>query len=121
MHPILETIQISGIITPGDTYIFSAEKELGWDPGPVDHMYVLTRDEEILPALEMELCIILGECYELKKFIRWSQILEGCYEFRFQCIDKAANKAIGYSLFLYRLSTVSEKLAWAKTLLIDSD
>src|SRR6202012_2843280 len=105
MHPILKNIHISGIINPGGTYIFSAEKEHGWDPGPIDHMYVLTRDEDIIPALEMELCIILGECYELRKFTKWSQILEGCYEFRFQCIDKAANNAAGYSLFLHRLST----------------
>lgn len=121
MHQILQNIHISGIIAPGDTYLFSAEKEPGWDPGPIDQMYVLTRDEDILPALEMELCMILGNCYEVRRFIRWSQILDDCYEFRFQCFDKEEKKETGYSLFLHRLSSFREKLAWAQTLLIDSN
>jgi hypothetical protein len=120
MHEVLKHIPISGIIAPGETYIFSAEKEYGWDPGPVDHMYVITRDEEILPALDMELCLILRDCYELRKFIRWAEVLEGCYEFRFRCFDKAANKEIGYSLFLQRLATFADKLSWARSLLIDN-
>ena len=121
MHPIFQNIQISGLISPGETYLFSAEKEQGWDPGPIDQMYILNRDEDILPALEMELCIILGNCYELKKFIKWSEILDGCYEFRFLCFDKEELTETAYSLFLHRLSSFSEKLAWAQNLLIDSN
>lgn len=121
MHPILQNIHITGIIAPGDTYIFSAEKEAGWDPGPLDQLYVLTRDEDIVPALEMELCLILGNCYELRRFIRCAQILDGCYEFRFQCFDKEEERETTYSLFLYRLASFREKLAWAQGLLIDSN
>jgi hypothetical protein len=112
MNQELAKISVKGLVKPGCMYTFLAEKENGWDPGPIDQLYVITREEEIVPALEMELCLILGECYELRKFIKWSQILEDCYEFRFRCWDKAANEEIGYSLFLYRLSSFSEKLAW---------
>lgn len=114
MHAQLAAIPVSGMINPGDIYIICAEKDLGWDPGPIELMYVITRDEDILPALEMEICIFLGQCYELRQFIKCSEILEDCYEFRFRCIDKAENREVGYSLFLHRLSSFSEKLAWAK-------
>lgn len=114
MHPLLAGIPVTGLIRPGHVYVFCAEKEHGWDPGPIDQQYVITREEDILPALEMELCMILAGCYELRKFIRCAEVVEGCYEFRFRCWDKAANEEIGYSQFLYRLANLEEKLAWAR-------
>jgi hypothetical protein len=114
MHPVLASIPVTGIILSGHFYVFCAEKDPGWDPGPIDQLYVITREEDILPALELELCMILAECYELRQFIRCAEILDGCHEFRFHCWDKAANKEIGYSLFLHRLPTLAEKLAWAR-------
>jgi hypothetical protein len=114
MHQVLENISLSGIIAPGDVYILSAEKYQGWDPGPIDEMYILTHDEDLLPAFEMELCIFLADLYEPRKLIKWGEILDGCYEFRFLCYDKTDEKEIGYSLFLHRLPTFSEKLACVK-------
>jgi hypothetical protein len=114
MHPVLASIPVTAIIQPGHIYVFCAEKERGWDPGPIDQLYVITRDEDILPALEMELCMILADWYELRHFVRCKEVLDDCYEFRFCCLDIAANKEIGYSLFLHRLSSLSEKLKWAR-------
>lgn len=114
MHPLLANIPVTGLILPGEVYVLCAEKHQGWDPGPIDQQYVITRDEDILPALDMELCLFLADCYELRQFIRCAQILDDCYEFRFRCWDKAANEEIGYSLFLHRLPGLAEKLAWAR-------
>ena len=121
MHPLLENISLPGIIAPGDTYIITAEKEQGWDPGPVDYMYVLTNDQEILPALDMELCIILADSYKLRRFVKWAEILDGVYEFRFICLDKETGVEVAYSLFLHRLRSFPEMLAFVKDLLIDSN
>ncbi|HEV2479739.1 MAG TPA: hypothetical protein VGS79_08735 [Puia sp.] len=46
---------------------------------------MITRDEDILPALELELCMILADCYELREFVRCAEVIDDCYEFRFRC------------------------------------
>jgi hypothetical protein len=114
MHPVLASIPITAIIQPGHIYVLCTEKQNPFDPFPIDKLYVIPRDEDILPALEMEFCLVLTDWYELRHFIRCKEVLDDCYEFRFRCWDKAANKEVGYSLYLQRLSTFAEKLAWAR-------
>ena len=108
MHPVIAAIPAMHILQPGGMYIISPEKGNIWDRIPIDWLYVITRDEEILPALHMEMCVFVAELYELKGFVKWSEVLVDCYEFRFRCLDKAANREIGYSLFLHRLQTFKE-------------
>jgi hypothetical protein len=110
MHQVLASIPVTGIIKPGQIYVLFAEREYGWDLDFIDQLYVITRDEDILPALELELSMLHPHWYELRHFIRCTEVLVDCYEFRFCCWGKSANKDIGYSLFLQRLSTFSEKL-----------
>jgi hypothetical protein len=114
MHPVLAPIPVTGIIQPGHTYVLSTEKQNPWDPFPIDRLYVILRDEDILPAVELEFSSVLAHRYELRHFIRCEEVWDDCYEFRFRCWDKAVNKEVGYSLFLLRLPTFAEKLARAR-------
>lgn len=119
MNEILKNIPTSGIITPGDIYIVSSN-DRGFDPGPTEFLYILTRDEDILTALELELCIVLGDMYDLRMFISSGRVEDGSHEFRFLCREKGRNEEVKHSIFLHRLSTLSEQLTWAKTCLTDS-
>jgi len=120
MNEILKNIPISGIITSGEIYILNPEGDPRHNPGPIEFIYTLTCDEHILPALELEFCI-LDELYALRKFCRYGEILDGVYEFHFRCYDKEGEEEVGYSMFLHRLSTLSQQQALFKHLLNDSE
>lgn len=107
MKSILKDISVPNIITPGDMYILHKSKNSWHEPGPIIHMYFIKSDEEIMPAIGME---ISYSDYELKKFIGWDRVSSSCVEFKFLIYDSEAEKEVEYSIFLHRIKTVPEAL-----------
>ena len=114
MNAILASIPVTGIIRPGQAYILNSCDDHGMDHGPIDTMYIIARDEDIISALELEWCLVLPEMFQLTAFVRCAEVAEDVYEFRFRCIHVAYNMEIGYSLYLHRIMTFQEQVKWAR-------
>jgi hypothetical protein len=108
MHKSFEGVSVSGIVKPGEIYIFCDNLERGWQPEPLDFLYTIRSEAEILPALDMEMKI-LSDTYVLKKYLRFKKISDDCHEFRMLCYDEEGIKVF-FSLYLQRIFSFEEKL-----------
>ena len=116
MNSLLKDVSVSGIINQGHVYILEEFLSRDCELGPIGYLFILTQEEQILPALDMTMCTILAETYELKQFLGCFKISENCYEFKMFCMDKGDDIEVEYSLYLHRLMTFEEKLAWVKAI-----
>lgn len=66
MNKALIGVSITGIIEPGQLYILGENRDRGWNPEPLDCLFCIREDKEILEALDMDYSIILAETCELK-------------------------------------------------------
>ena len=53
MRNAFRGISVSGIIKPGNIYIFESRQNREWDAGPIEYMYIIRQEEEILAAIEL--------------------------------------------------------------------
>jgi len=121
MNEVIKTIPTSGIVSPGEVYIFDERPDRAHSPDPIKYLYVIKREEEILPALEMEFCIVLAGEYELRQFLGWRKISADCQECKLICYDKVEETEVDYFLYLHRIMTFEEKLARVKELFLGMD
>jgi hypothetical protein len=115
MNKLFDGIVVTGIVIPGETYIFSENASPGHDPGPLRFLYVIRRDEEILQAVEMEFCIVLAEMYELRKFLGIRRLSGDCYELRCRCFERQLKQVENVRLYLHRVRTFKERLEEVNT------
>jgi hypothetical protein len=118
MNKLFDGVSVVGIVVPGETYIFSEKASPGWDPGPISFLYLIRKDEEVLTALEMELCTVLAEMYEVKKFLGMRRRTKDCYEFRCRCFEKELEQVENVCLYLHRVKTFEERLEEVKALFL---
>ncbi len=114
MNSKFDGVSTAGIIKPGDLYIIYEQADRGWDPGPIEFIYAIRKDEDILAALDMELSIVMAEYYELKRFVGVTKISDDCHEFRMFIHDKEDDKDREWSLYLHRITPFEEKLEETK-------
>ena len=107
MHKSFEGISLSGIVKPGEIYIFCDNRDKGWQPEPLNLLYTIRSDAEILPALDMEMKV-LADIYLFKKYLGFQKISEDCHEFRMLCNDDEGIKT-KFSLYLHRIFSFEEK------------
>src|SRR5882724_978329 len=107
MGKSFKSIPEAGIFKPGDLYIFYEDKDPGYDPGPIEFMYFIRSEDEIMPALRMEIEQVLW--FRLKNFLGCTKISDTCYELKMECYDPEEGD-IQYSLFLHRIKTVQETM-----------
>jgi hypothetical protein len=119
MNSKFEGVSTAGIINPGDLYIIFEEPNRGGDPGPIDFIYAIRKDEDILPALDMEMCMMMAESYELIRFEGVTRISSDCHEFKMFVYDKEDDEEREWSLYLHRIVTFEEKLQAAKELFLE--
>jgi hypothetical protein len=115
MNKLFDGIVVTGIVIPGETYIFSESASPAYDPGPLNLLYVIRKDEEILQAVEMEFCTVLTEMYDLRKFLGIRRLSDDCYEFRCRCFEKQLKQLENVCLYLHRVRTFKERLEEVKT------
>jgi hypothetical protein len=118
MNKLFDCVSVVGIVVPGEIYIFSEKASPGWDPGPINYLYVIQKDEEVLPALEMEFCTVLAGIYEVKKFLGMRRLTDDCYEFRTRCLEREVQEEEDCCLYLHRLRTFKERFDEVNTLYI---
>jgi hypothetical protein len=108
MHKSFEGVSVSGIVKPGEIYIFCDNLERGWQPEPLDYIYTIKSEAEILPALDMEMKI-LADTYVLKKYLRSRKISDDCHQVKMLCYDEEGIEFV-FSLYLQRIISFEEKL-----------
>jgi len=109
MHKLFQGLSVSGIVRPGHIYLFCDNLERGWHPEAVDFLYTIRSDDEVLPALDMELKI-LSDIYELKKYFGFTKISDDCYQFSMLCYERELGSKNRFSLYLQRIVSFEEKL-----------
>jgi hypothetical protein len=110
MHPNLNGITTEGLIRPDETYIITEFEERGHLVDPLDIMYIIKSEDEIVPALEMQMFIILKSFYDFKAYLGCEKMSDDCYAFKMQCVDKADEEDCICYLYLHRLTTFKERL-----------
>jgi hypothetical protein len=110
MHSALKDVTVTGIIKPGDVYIFHTDSENTAQIDQLNYMYVIMRDEQILPALEMETCLVIAEDYELKQFLGIHKISRDCYEFKILAYNKPERQDEERCYYLHGVQSFEEKL-----------
>ena len=115
MNELFDRLSVVGIVVPGETYIFSEMANRGGDPGPISYLYVIRKDEEILPALEMEYCTVLADMFEIRRFLGMRKLTDDCYEFRTRCFEKEAKEEQDCCQYLHRVRTFKERLEEVNT------
>jgi hypothetical protein len=116
MGKAIDMACFTGIIKPGDIFILCEEADPGADAGPIEYMYSIRSIEEIAPAVEMVMEIILAEMYEYKHFLGVRKKDCQIYEILLMCYDKAGEEEINYSLYLHKIQTFEENLRDVKQL-----
>jgi hypothetical protein len=110
MHRTLQGISTSGIITPGEIYVLIECESGSYGLDSLEFLYVITSEEEILTAIEMEICIVMAEDYTLKAFLGISKISADCHQFKMSCYYKPDRRRVEYSFYLHRITTFKENL-----------
>jgi hypothetical protein len=106
MESVLRPIDEGGIVNPGDIYILH-DREEKWDPGPIEYMYFIRGEEELMPALKREIEYIME--YTIFSFLGWTKISENCIEFLVSCYNPEEG-CIEYSIYLHRIRSLEETL-----------
>ena len=110
MDFLLIGLSFKGIIRLGEVYIFSETKDRAYEMEPLDMAYVIQSDDEIAPALNMEIFDVMYGVYEFKKFIGYEQLTDDCYRFRMLCYEFRQRKRCVYTLYLHRVMKFCERL-----------
>lgn len=106
MNHILDPIVEAHIFDPGDIYVFLSYEDPGYDPGPLEFMYFIRREDDIMPALELEAEHYMW--YKIKEYLSCTRVSESCFEFRMRCFDPEEDDDIIYSLYLHRIKTLQD-------------
>jgi len=114
MNKIFDEVSVAGIVSPGDIYIFCDDQERGSAPGPLEYLYIIRNEKEILRALDMELCIVMAEYFEPIKFLGVRKVNASCHEFNMLCYDRKSNEELKYTLYLQRIQSFEESLIQVK-------
>jgi hypothetical protein len=114
MNKKIDPACLAGIIKPGEVYILNEEDSSEGDPGPIEYLYTIRCTDEIAPAIEMEMDIVMAEYYEYKEFLGVKKECENCYRFTLLCYDKKEEKEIEYLIYLHRICAFEEMLVDTK-------
>lgn len=110
MNELFKDVDVVGIIKPGESFFLVPEDER---EGDLDYcwQYLISRDEDILRALELEMCYMLREWYEPLRFLRMVKLSEDTYEFTAWVYFKDEKKEGEASMYLQRVRTFEEEYA----------
>jgi len=116
MNKIFKEASVAGIIEPGHLYIFDDCSNRGFSPEPIEYLFSISEDKEILQALDMEFCIVLAEDYEVRDFLGVRKINRNCHEFKVLCYEKKEQREVRLRLYLHRIQSFRECLSKTKRL-----
>lgn len=103
----LDSISLNEIVVPGAKYVFSSERDSSSYADPINLLYVIEKDREILPAIKLEISLV-DEMYEDVKFLGISKISDDCHEFQFECKDIDTKEKAMYLLYLHKIQSFAE-------------
>ena len=110
MNKIFNGVSVVGIIEPGQLYIIADSPDRGTSPEPINYLYCIREEREILEAMDMEFCIVQAETYEAKQFLGFRKVNRNCHEFKVLCIEKDGGKKVQMKFYLHRLLSFEENL-----------
>jgi hypothetical protein len=106
MENLLKELHDANIFASGHVYIFYETGNPEWDPGPIEFMYFIRSEDEIVPALKLEAEYTME--LEIRKYLGCAKISEGCFEFKMLCFNSAENREEEFSCYLHRIRTTEE-------------
>jgi hypothetical protein len=112
MNKLFKDVSVTGIIEGDNIYILHDWSDRSSKPEPIEYLFTIRHEAEILPALDMAICTELAEDYELREFLGWEKFSKDCYVFKMRCLDKQEDVEVEYSLYLHRIMSLAEKQAW---------
>lgn len=122
MKPVFKDLSFADIFEPGQCYLLIEESSRDADLVPLEHIYVIQKEEQIVEALEIEMNIILlAMAYEVLAFAGVKRKTKDCHEFKMFCYDRKKQKTCYYRLYLQRLRSVEEEREKAEESFEDDD
>ena len=110
MNKVFQEVDLSNSVIPKEVYILTKhERKLQTDE--VAALYTIESDSQLLEALDMDLHLINGDKYELRKFLGINAIGADTHLIRLLCYDKLLCVNIIVRYFLHRIITFREELA----------
>jgi len=116
MNKVFNKVSIEGIVEPGQLYIFDGCRDRGSYLEPIEYLFCVKENNEILLALDMEYSIVLAETCELIEFIGFRKVNRNCHEFKFLGYEKDTGKKAKRTLYLHRILPFNEYLTKMKRL-----
>jgi len=103
MNKVFNNVSIEGIVEPGQLYIFDGCRDRGYSPEPIECLFCVKEDKEILLALDMEYSIVLAETCQLMEFLGFRKVNRNCHEFKLLVYEKDTGENIKRTLYLHRI------------------
>lgn len=97
------------IVAPGEMYVVSDCSDRGYDAGPIEFMYVISSNEQVGPAVELEFSYL--DDYTLKEYLGFEKIADGCFCFKVLFYNPIAEKDVVYERYLHRLQSLDKFIA----------
>ena len=110
MNKIFEGVSVAGIVIPGNIYLFCDHHDRAGTPEPIEYLYIIKDEVEILRALDMELCIVMAESFDPIKFGGIHKISDDCHAFSMLCYEKDTTEEVKYTLYLHRIQSFEQAL-----------
>jgi len=108
MNKIFNDVSVAGILVPGQVYVLS-ESQPDWIPtGPIEELFVIKSEAEILIALDMIYGQMFAEDYDLVEFSGIRKINDDCHEFRILCYDRKFEENVEFSQYVNRIRSFEE-------------
>jgi len=108
MKTLFKNVSLTGVIRPGEVYTFTEDDDRGCGIDCLEYMYIIRSDDEIAPALDMEMFTILNDFYNFTTFLGHEKLSDDCHRFRVKAIPKSERKHIVYCFYLQRIMTFPE-------------
>lgn len=110
MNKVFQDVDLSNAVIPREVYILSRhQRRLQTDE--VASLYTIESDSELVAALDMDVHLINGDKYELRKFLGIKEIRVNTHLIRLLCYDKLVCVNVIVRYFLHRIATFHEELA----------
>jgi hypothetical protein len=111
VNNIFATISYPGIIEPGQLYILDEHKGREYRALPIEELFFIRDERELLQALYLEFFVVGSDDYEVLEYLGMRKINKECYEFSIKYNEIRFDEEYIYTLYLHRIQTFAEYVA----------
>ena len=108
MNKIFNDVSVAGILAPGQLYVLSEAPRDSLYPEPIEELFIIKNETEILIALDRIFGQMFADEYELVEFLGIRKVSDDCHEFKILGCLKKSEKNIMLSRYLNRVRSFEE-------------